>query len=464
MATETEVLSDPQFDVFHNESIDVSADGVWIKILQPVHSLANDGDINFEIEGDEKHWLQWGESFISLEAKIRKYNASGDIVDLEKGDEVIFVNNAAHSIFQDVNIKINHNAVEGGNSTYAWLAYMNNLIQFNQAAKGTHMLSQGYHLPITTSSTQLNAKKDGLDIDQHKWDVNENAINQVIHKASHNKFMHFQFPLKIDLFQQGKSCPPGFRIDISLVRNNPRFALFEMKAKAANQRYKIVLQNVKLHLPMIDPNPRLQALIARKRQNSSILYQFNHLNCFRYTIVAGNVSKVLTNIFQNKQPKLAIFALVKSKTLIDINARPFIFHRHKLSTIALTTEGRMIGGDIIKCADDMNVFSRFNQALSMFNSNEDVGIDLDQFKEYSWLAAFDCTPSSNVDALVEPSRRSYDLELLFEAGVTDNLELFCFFIEDKRVIIQSNNNVVPNDFIAPNVKEPKPNLKRRRVE
>ncbi|MEL7308393.1 MAG: hypothetical protein AAGK05_11350, partial [Pseudomonadota bacterium] len=289
-------MSDPQFDVFHNESIDVSADGVWVKILQPVESLANDGDIRFEIEGDEKHWLQWGESYVSLEAKIRKYDATGDVTDLEAGDEVIFINNAAHSIFQDVNVKISHNAVEGGNNAYAWLAYINNLIQFNQAAKGTHMLSQGYHLPVTTQTTEIDGGK--LVSKKYKWNAQDNTVNQVIQTASHNKFMCFHFPLKVDLFQQGKSCPPGFRVDISLVRNNPSFALFEMKAKAKNQRYKIVLQNVKLHMPMIEPNPRLQTAITKRRQNASILYQFNHLNCLRYTLVNGTVDRTFTNVFQ----------------------------------------------------------------------------------------------------------------------------------------------------------------------
>lgn len=368
MVTETEVLSDPQFDVFHNESIDVSANGVWVKILRPVESLANDGDIRFEIEGDEKHWLQWGESYVTLEAKIRKYNATGDVIDLEADDEVIFVNNASHSIFQDVNVKINHNSVEGGNSVYAWLAYMNNLIQFNQAAKGTHMLSQGYHLPATTQTTTYDVKTTKLITSEHKWNKAENTVNQVIHAASNNKFMCFCFPLKIDLFQQGKSCPPGFRVDIALVRNNPSFALFEMKAKAANQRYKIELQNVKLHMPMIEPNARLQAQIANKRKDASILYQFNHLSCFRYTLVSGTVDRVLTNIFQHKQPKLAIFGLVKSKVFVDIKTRPFLFHRHALSMITLKTEGRMIGGDVVNCKNDMHVFSKFNQAVAVFNS------------------------------------------------------------------------------------------------
>ena len=124
----------------------------------------------------------------------------------------------------------------------------------------------------------------------------------------------------------------------------------------------------------------------------------------------------------------------------------------------------MIGGDAVDCKDDMNVFSKFNQALSVFNSNEDVGIDLDQYKDYSWLVAFDCTPNSNVDAMQEPSKRTYDVEVRFDTGVKKNLELFCFFIEDKRIILQSNNNVVPNDFIAPNVENPKTTVKRRRVE
>ena len=130
MAEEKEEFTDPQFDVFQNENIDVSTSGLWTKIIHPIESLDNEGDIRFQIDANEKFWMQWGESKVTLEAGIQKADAGGRWIDLEPDDDVIFANNAAHTIFQDVKVKINYNAIEGGNNLYAWLAYMNNHLQF----------------------------------------------------------------------------------------------------------------------------------------------------------------------------------------------------------------------------------------------------------------------------------------------------------------------------------------------
>ena len=203
---------------------------------------------------------------------------------------------------------------------------------------------------------------------------------------------------------------------------------------------------------MIHPNARLQTLIDQKRKTKSILYQYNYLQCYRYTIPTGTVEKTFHNPFNRQQPKLAIVALFPSNYYNDMTKRKFIFKKHGLKEIGLRTEGRTIGGEPIQCHNDQAVFAKLNQALSVFNTNEDYGVDYDCFKNYTWLAGFDCTPNSNVEAIQKPSLRTYDLDLKFEKATTENLDVIVFFVEDKRFVLQSNNNVVPDDFIPPSLK------------
>ena len=119
MVEEQEEFADPQFDVFQNEKIDVSTSGVWVSIIPPTEALDNDGDIRFQLDGEEKYWMQWGESKVVVEARILKSDGAGRWIDLAANDHVIFINNSAHSIFKDVKVKINQQNVEGGNNMYA---------------------------------------------------------------------------------------------------------------------------------------------------------------------------------------------------------------------------------------------------------------------------------------------------------------------------------------------------------
>ena len=434
--TTHETINDPQFDVFHNIDADASASGCWMKIVNPIESLDNECDIRFEIDANDKYWMAWGDSYMTMEATVLKTKAAGGTENLPVEEKMVFINNAAHSIFQDVKVKINYNAVEGGNNMYPWLAYMNNHIQFNQASKGTHMISQGYHMPVTNPNG-----KDFTNAD--------NSTNAaLITSMSQSKYLTFSFPLKVNLFQQGKSCPPGFKVDITLVRSPSKFVCLNLGG--GTNTYVVNIRKAQFHMPMIHPNNHLQAQIANARKNKSILYQFNNLNCYRQTIVRGTQEKEFNNIFQNKQPKLAIFAFVKSD-IYNKNERKFIFKNPGLDTVALKTEGRLITGEPVDCNHDMMVYSKLNQALSIYNTDEDVGIDFDDFKEYSWLVGFDCTPNSNLEAVMVPSLRTYDLTLRFKQSTPHNYDVFMFFVEDRRIILQSNNNVVANDFIPPSI-------------
>ena len=454
MVEEQEEFADPQFDVFQNEKIDVSTSGVWVSIIPPTEALDNDGDIRFQLDGEEKYWMQWGESKVVVEARILKSDGAGRWIDLAANDHVIFINNSAHSIFKDVKVKINQQNVEGGNNMYAWLAYMNNLLQFNQAAKGTSMISQGFHLPVKTQTLTNDDKGKPVKVAIKEWTDVDNSVNKALVTATRNKYLHFSFPLKVNIFQQGKSCPPGFKLEITLVRNSPEFCLVELDAATAGQQYKVVIRKCVLHMPMIHPHAQLQAQIANKRKHNSILYQFNHLSCFRQTVTSGVQSKVFHNIFQDNQPKLAVFALIPADVWLKTTARPFIFQKHGLTEITLRTQGQTISGESTDCDNDMEVYTKFNQALDIFNSNQDVGIDFDQFRQYSFLLTFDCTTGSNVQDVQEPSKRKYDVELKFSKPTTKNFDLLAFFIEDKRVILQSNNNVVPNDFVVADISPP----------
>ena len=430
----SEAFEDPQFDVFHNEAIDASASGCWIDRAVPIESLSNGGDLRFELNGDEQYWMAWGDAFITMEVQLQAIdNTSGAVRDMTAADKAIIINNSAHSLFDDVRLKINQKCVEGGTGMYAFLSYMNNLINFNQAAKGTHMISQGYHIPSEHPS--------GKSFETDEDNTTNAALIKLYEKSA---WVYKSFPLKLNLFQQGKSCPPGFRLDLNLVRNRPEFCI---KRFAGADKYKFNLRNVTLHMPMIHPNARLQTQIATKRKNKSILYQFNNLTCFRHTVSSGSQEHTFFNIFQVRQPKLAIIALFPSNHYGNFNQRKFIFKKHGLKEVILRTEGRMIGGEPINCSNDLAAYSKLNQALSIYNSNEDVGVDFDCFKNYTWLAGFDCTPNSNVEAIQKPSLRKYDLELKFDKTTTENYDVLVYFVEDTRVILQSNNNVVPNDFI-----------------
>ena len=60
---------------------------------------------------------------------------------IEEADKVGPVTNFLHSLFDNVTLCLNNKQIENTNSPYAYRAYIENLLNFNQQAKETHLQS-----------------------------------------------------------------------------------------------------------------------------------------------------------------------------------------------------------------------------------------------------------------------------------------------------------------------------------
>ena len=368
---------------------------------------------------------------------------------------VIPINNGGHSFFSDMSVTINHTRVEGGDNNYAWLAYLNNALQYSHASKTTHMQSQGFYGPTEDSAGKA-------------WTDKDHATNAAIWSASvaaSATGLYYDIPLKVDLLQQEKNFPPGFQLMFELVRSDPQFALFCPEKTFIEQKHQVVFSNMKLDIPYVKPTEKVQRGITQAITNgSSILYQFNSLCDVRWTIPKGLVSKHISNVFNNNQPKLAFFVLTVHATP-DQKVRPFIFKQHKLiDKLALRSEGRLIGGSELDGQVTMQTYARMMQALNLYNANEENGIDFESFKKYFYFLAFDCTTNRHIASMQNPSTVQYDLDIQFKASLAETCELHAFFIKDKRLIMKMRERlVISDDYIAPRTANPVTFLQRRSV-
>ena len=455
-AVEQEVIEDPAFDVFENDEIDVTAQELYHYPVYPVESLSNTGNIRFEIPPNAEYWIKWSEMRLSYRAKIQIKDATkGTFRDLVATDKMVIpINNAGHSFFSDMSVTINHVRVEGGDNNYPMNAYFNNSLQYTHTAKTTHMQAEGFFIPSADTANKA-------------WDDKKHVTNQEMFKTmiklSPDGGLYYDIPIKVDLLQQVKNFPPGFQLMLELVRSAPEFCLF---AEEATNTYQVVFSDMKLDITFVKPASKVNAIIQRAiTSNVPILYQFNNLNSVRHTIPAGINTKHISNVFSNNQPKIGFFVFVEHGMLSNLGKRPFIFNNEstggEIHAIALRAEGRLIGGSALHGNSSMQCFSRFTQALGLFNSNEENGIDFEAFKKYYFIYAFDCTTNSHIQNMQTPTTVQYDLDIQFKYGLKKAFELYAFFIKDKRLMLKMDGTVISDDYIAPQTRNPAIYLKRR---
>lgn len=423
------IIDDPKYDIFYTEDEDKDTSSNWDLVLTPTESLNNKGDIRFQVPSSDSYWMDLSHGHINFEARI----VSKDGTVPASTESVVFINNAAHSLFSDFKVKINESLIYGGDNNYYFVAYMHNHLQYTHGVKSTLKITEGYHVP----SDDNNAKsfKD--------WAHTTNAA--LAKSAGEGKWMKFTLPLRsIPILNQDKALPPGKKLAITLVRNDPKFALF---AKDTTKEYDFEIQRMDLIIPMIRPRQSIQMQIAEKSRTTKASYYYPELRMLCHTIYKGTTTKEIYDVFQQRPAKLAFFVLFPSALYNNQNSRKYIFKEHELNEIDLRTEGRSISGKGLIVSDVSEAYRHFNRQFNLYAGNEDIGINLDEFEKYSNIWPFDCTLGGNIDARQGGEhRRLYDLHLKFKKPTAVNLDVLCFFVEDKRFILGPGNEVISADY------------------
>ena len=290
---EEERFLDTAFDVFENDPIDITSEDKFSKDFYPTEALGdNDSNIRFTINSQGNYWLKWDEFLLQYDACIVKQEpGTSTWVPLAATDVVFPCNNAGHSFFKDVKVNCNFVAIDGGTAHYHLLSYLNNTVQYNLTSKSTHMEAQGYYIPTKTTdytytAATADASKAKFEMHTRDWDDASNDTNNTLIKEfAGSKLKSFQIPLKVDLFHQGKHLPPGFRLDIELFRNDPRFSLVVKNRTKPDTKYRVEFKDMKLSVDYVRPAQEVGRQLESSRQHGkNILYQFNQLKVFRHTI------------------------------------------------------------------------------------------------------------------------------------------------------------------------------------
>ncbi|MEL7521001.1 MAG: hypothetical protein AAGJ80_05175, partial [Cyanobacteria bacterium J06553_1] len=220
-------IDDPKYDIFYTEQADRDTSSSWDLIKTPLEALDNKGNIRFHIPASNSYWMDLSHGHIDFEARI--VHADGSIPDTVTAaaagtkpattkKTIAFINNAAHSLFSDFKMTINETIVAGGDGNYHFIAYMHNLLQYTHGVKSTLKITEGYHNP-------------SLDNDNKEFNSFDHSTNVALSTAMEGgKWIKLTLPLRtVPIMNQDKALPPGKSINISLTRNDPKFAIWTDK-------------------------------------------------------------------------------------------------------------------------------------------------------------------------------------------------------------------------------------------
>lgn len=357
------------------------------------HSVApgsnfQSGTIEFNVAATDEY-IDLSQTELYLKVSIRKrgeddisanyiingkpFNAQTSVKNLaalpESSDMIGPVNNFFHSIFNQVILTLNNDQIENSNGSYAYRAYLENLLNYGKGAKDTHLISSMF---IKDTAGNMESTKFGYELadfdDQYEY--TETALNDTMQvadnkpltkssrlKADANDRMNFGLinrrarfvssqsvemtgPLHIDLFNTNKYLMNKIPFKLSLQRSKDDFSLM---GDMNNNPYTVMVDKAVLYLRKVKIAPSIMDNHIVNLQTNNAQYPIRRVVVKTHLIPNAVESFMINNIYTGKMPRRVVVGLVDhTASNGNIKLNPFNFHHFDLQSIKLTVAGHAL--------------------------------------------------------------------------------------------------------------------------
>ena len=120
-----------ELDLFNVPPTQTSIEsGGWVK-YNPISSISDGTPIEFVVGGSGQDYIDLANTQLLVRAKIVRPNNNN----IDNNQHVGPVNLLLHSLFSEVDLKINDTLVTSTNNTYAYRAYIETILSYGPSAK-----------------------------------------------------------------------------------------------------------------------------------------------------------------------------------------------------------------------------------------------------------------------------------------------------------------------------------------
>jgi hypothetical protein len=313
---------------------------------------------------------------------------AGNNTNVDANSQVGPVNLLLHSMFSEVDVKLNDVLITSTNNTYAYRAYMETLLSYGSEAKTTHLSSSLYYKDEAgkmddANSTDNNANS-GLSERQRYFREGRSDLIGRLHA---------------DLFYQQKYIPNDVTIRVRLVRNRDNFCLM---SATPNENYKIHISECKIYARKVKLSPSVFVAHAKALENGNAKYPLRRVICKTFTVPRGNLDCSQENLFSGQLPTRLVIGCVDNDAFNgNYQKNPFNFKHFNMSQLKVYMDGQQQSIRPLELNFEHNQF--ITAYMSLFTGtgkqfmDEGNQIRREDYARGFTLFAFDLTPDLSED-------------------------------------------------------------------
>lgn len=394
-----------ELDLFSRPVVQVSAlSGDWIT-YKPVQAIGQQGPITFVIPGSGDAYIDTAKTLLYIKCRVINDNTNARYV---AADDYSVVNNMLNTLFCEIRVDLNQQTVSSTNNLNHYRSYLENLFNFNQTAKDSHLTSCLFYMDeggkFEDSTGAGFVKRKGFVSSSEEVDL-FGRIN-------------------CDVLNSSKYMLNEVEMRFTLTQNPASLVVFQSAPAAGVQPLnpKIEITDATLYIRKVNLNPSILLAHEKMLQTTPAIYPFKRVEMLSYSVPAGTYKKCFENLFLNRIPSRIILGLVKNSSFSgSLHENCFNFENFNLNQLNLSVNGHVVGcsGLSPNFGSKKSVIPFLFSYYNTGNHGMDDGncVDRETYPNGYCLYAFDLSPDlSASESHTSPQQQgSVRLELGFNA-------------------------------------------------
>ena len=332
-------FSNPRLELFKVPGTDISMSSRrWVKI-NPFNTGIN--PVTFQVDPQDD-FLDLNESFFEVEFTAKK----SDGTNLLEADVMGLANNLAHTLFKQINVRLNGTLISPQTDTYHLKAYIETILNHDQDDGDTLLTPHGWYnclgVPNDGDADELTLNK--LNPAHEDYKAMPQDLKNVVQGRIQflgGKRVTLRFKPYLEVFHLSKLLVPGVQIQIEMYFNPP--AMWTVRWAGANTlRLTEADVSVRLNLCQVRVTPSIYIGLMNEltRGKKVATYPTVRGEIRTYSHPNDNRHFECNNPFHNQLPNRLIVVLLEQAAFNgSVVHSPFNFGKFNLATIKQLVRG-----------------------------------------------------------------------------------------------------------------------------
>lgn len=420
-----------ELELFETPPINISMERGDFAVHRTLATITETSPLEFFVPGGPEEYIDLGRTRLRLQLKIVR---AADGANPAQDAKLSTTNLLLHSLFSQVDCKLNQKLVTPSVNTYPYKAYLETVLAHGTDSTQTWLAAEMFypdqgdvteHDPTGAgTNTGLLARRDR---------IKEGRTVELVGRPH------------VDIFQQDKYLLNGVDISLKFTRANKAFTLMSDNA----DHYRIIITDAALYIRKVRINPAISLEHNKTlQQGITAKYPLRRGVVNTFTIPQGNLSYNKENLFTGQLPRRLILGFVNNTAYNGRGqSNPFNFANMRLNYLTVNTDNQQFPSQPLTPdfanRETVAEFYQLHSGLGVVNSNTGVAVTLEQFMNGHTLYAIDLTPDMAEGPHVDPIKYgNLRLEAHFATALTAPINCICYAEYDNMIQIDSARNVI----------------------